>query len=174
MHAEALNDGDASAHVLAPAVGGVVGAPVAGDELVVGDVAGVEAVDGTLVDGAPCVAPSSELVEARMNRLPGGGPALKGEHSPEPPVFPGWMELHLPVEFPQPLAPARRMVVVPRMAASMATKSLAGPSHPHRSGVLEIVGCCAPSLHWTNWLERWRRYLPDPFRRRTCQGMLDY
>ena len=142
MHAAALNDGDAPACVVAPAVGdvladGVVVAPVASDVLVANVV--VVAAGGVAVtDGVAPVAPSWEHGEAQTNRHHVRSLAPKGEHYPAPPEFPGQMGLRLPEEFPKPSAPARLAVVVPRLAASMAATTLPGSSHSHRPGVPEI------------------------------------
>jgi len=155
-HAEALYDGGASAQV----VDGVAVALAADDVLAAYEEAGVEVVDGALAAGAVTVAlaadgilaaetapavPSLEPGEEQMNRPHEGGQAQKGERFPEPLEFLGQLELRLPEEFPKPSAPARRMVVVPRLAAPMAIISLPGQSHSHRPGVLEIAGYLASS-----------------------------
>jgi hypothetical protein len=153
VYAEALNDGSVLAHVLALAVDGATvalveddgkAAEAVGDELVEDDRLVVEVVP---------VVPSSELVEAQMNRRPGEDLNLKLERYPELLEFPGHMELHPPVEFLKPLEPARLMEVVLQMAASRATTSLPELFHSHRSDVLEIADYFAQFLHRTNWLE---------------------
>jgi hypothetical protein len=163
VHAEAPYDGvdgDALVRVaVAPAAGGAPAVDDVAVALAVGDVLAVDgaavalAVDSVLPDGVAPAAPSSEHGEAQMNRLRVRSQAPKGEHYPESLEFPGQMELRLPVEFPGPLAPAQRMVFVPRLPASMAATSLAGPSHSHRSGVLEIEDYHVPSPHWANRFE---------------------
>ena len=115
-----------------------------GDELVEDDRLVVEVVP---------VVPSSELVEAQMNRRPGEDLILKLERYPELLEFPGHMELHPTVEFLKPSEPAQLMEVVLQMAASRATTSLPELFHSHRSDVLEIANYFAQFLHWTNWLE---------------------
>lgn len=148
----ALNDdaGDAPAPLPAgveagQAVGGALaddGAgvdPAADDAWASDGVAGVPTADDTRADGVTPAAPSSQHGEAQMIRLHVRSQVPKVEHYPVPPGFPGQMELRLPVEFPQPLAPARRMVLVPPLAASRAATSLLETSHFHLSGALKFA-----------------------------------
>ena len=100
-----------------------------------------------LADGVAPAVPSSQRGVAQMNRLHVRSQAPKGEHYPEPPGFPGQMELRLPVAFPQPLAPARRTVLVPPSAASRAATALLETSHSHRSGALKIAGNYEAARH---------------------------
>ena len=159
----ALNDdaGDAPAPLPAgveagQAVSGVLaddGAgvdPAVGGALASDGVAGVPAADNARADGVVPVAPSSQHGEAQMIRLHVRSQAQKGEHYQASPGFPGQMELRLPVEFPQPLAPARRMVLVPPLAASRAATSLLETSHSHRSGALKFAGDYEKARHRTS------------------------
>jgi hypothetical protein len=144
----ALNDDDGDA--LAPLPAGVEAGQAVGGALASDDVAVVPAGHDTLADGVAPAAPSSQHGEEQMNRLHVRSQAPKGGHYQAPPGFPGQMELRLPVEFPQPLAPAQQTVVVPPLAASRAATSLLETSHSHRSGDLEIAGDCVPARHRTS------------------------
>lgn len=144
----ALNDdaGDA----LAPLPAGVeAGQAVSG--VLADDGAGVDPVaDNARADGVVPAAPSWQHGEAQMIRLHVGSQVLKGGHYQASPGFPGQMELRLPVEFPQPLAPGRRTVLVPPLAASRAAPSLLERSHFHLSGALKFAGDCVPARHRTS------------------------
>jgi hypothetical protein len=98
--------------------------PAADDAWASDGVAGVLAADNAWADGVALAAPSWLHGEAQMIRLHVRSQALKGEHYQASPGFLGQMELRLPVEFPQPLAPARRTVLVPPLGASRAATSL--------------------------------------------------
>jgi hypothetical protein len=168
-HAEALYDGDASA----PVVDDAAVAAAAGNVVEVEFADGVTvAVDNTRADEATPAAPSSEPAEAQMNRRHELYQDPKVEHFPEPLEFQGQMELRLPVEFPKPSAPDRRMEVAPPMAVSMAAISLEGYPHSHRCGVLEIEKYYVPSPR-AHWLEESRRYPPGLFRYCICQDTMD-
>ncbi len=144
----ALNDDDGDA--LAPLPAGVEAGQAVGGALASDGVAGVPAADNARADGVMPVAPSSQHGEAQMIRLHVRSQAQKGEHYQASPGFPGQMELRLPVEFPQPLAPARRMVLVPPLAASRAATSLLETSHSHRSGALKFAGDYEKARHRTS------------------------
>ena len=140
----------------AQAVGGVLADdgegvdPAADDAWASDGRAGIPAADDTLVDGVAPAAPSWQRGEAQMNRLHVRSQAPKGERYPATPGFPGQMELRLPVEFPQPLAPARRTVLVPPLAASRAATSLLETSHSHLSGALKFAGDYEKARHRTS------------------------
>ncbi len=144
----ALNDdaGDA----LAPLPAGVEAGQAVGGALASDDVAVVPAADNARAVGAAPAAPSSQHGEAQMIRLHVRSQAPKGGHYQASPGFPGQMELRLPVEFLQPLAPAQQTVVVPPLAASRAATSLLETSHSHRSGDLEIAGDYEKARHRTS------------------------
>jgi hypothetical protein len=115
------------------------------------DGAGVDpAADDAWADGVAPVAPSSQHGVAQMNRLHVRSQAPKGERYQASPGFPGQMELRLPVEFPQPLAPARRTVLVPPSGASRAATALLETSHSHRSGALKFAGDYVSARHRTS------------------------
>ena len=162
-HVTALNDDAGDALVPLPAgveagqaVSGMLaddGAgvdPAADDARASDGVAGVPAADNARADGVAPAAPSWQHEEAQMIRLHVHSQAPKGERYPAPPGFPGQMELRLPVEFPQPLAPARRTVLVPPLGASRAATSLLETSHSHLSGALKFAGDYEKARHRTS------------------------
>ena len=124
--------------------------PAADDALAPDGAAELPDADDAWADGAVPAAPSSQHGEAQMNRLHVRSQAPKGERYPATPGFPGQMELRLPVEFPQPLAPARRTVLVPPLAASRAATALLGTSHFHLSGALKFAGDYEKARHRTS------------------------
>lgn len=143
-----LNDDAGDARAPLPA-GVEAGQAVSG--VLADDGAGVDpAADDAWADGAVPAAPSSQHGEAQMIRLHVRSQAPKGEHYQASPGFPGQMELRLPVEFPQPLAPARRTVLVPPLAASRAATSLLETSHSHLSGALKFASDYEKARHRTS------------------------
>lgn len=162
-HVTALNDDAGDALVPLPAgveagqaVSGVLaddGAgmdPAADNVWASHDVAVGLAADDERADGVAPAVPSSQRGVTQMNRLHVRSQALKGVHYQASPGFPGQMELRLPVEFPQPLAPARRTVLVPPLGASRAAPSLLETSHSHRSGALKFAGDYEKARHRTS------------------------
>jgi hypothetical protein len=124
--------------------------PAADDAWASDGVAGVPAADNARADGVAPAAPSWQHGEAQMIRLHVRSQALKGGHYQVSLGFPGQMELRLPVESPQPLAPGWRTALVPPLAASRAATSLLERSHFHLSGALKFAGDYEKARHRTS------------------------